>query len=340
MVADGSNDNDNATPQGPRRFLMPALKIAVTLLGLYLVLSQISPEAILTAITQSNPLWLAAGAGLMILSLFVRAYRWQIVLKGVGATIRYARLVELYFVGSFFNAFLPSGIGGDVVRAAEAARDVDANVAAGTVVIDRLTGLMALFAMALAVLPFRPPDFPSQLLIIIIIVSLGGLLAGLLLVDGRFVEHLLSWAGRWFPGPLPARIAHAVAPIGQCSTSALLTALAISVVFNLMQIGWWYAMGRALSIQLSYSYYMLVVPIMSLALLVPSIGGLGVRESLAPFLFAGGGVPPEQAVALSLLVFGLERLASLVGAPIYLISTVRAARNNKAENDAIKRPAP
>lgn len=337
-AADPHKDGE---PQGgPRRFLMPALKIAVTLLGLYLVLSQISPQAIIAAITRSDPLWLAAGAGLMIASLFVRAYRWQIVLAGVGARIGYSRLAELYFVGSFFNAFLPSGLGGDIVRAAEAARDVDANVAAGTVVIDRLTGLMALFAMALAVLPFRPPQFPPELLTAIVILSIAGLAGGLLLLDGRLVEHLLSWAGDLLPGSLPERMARAVAPIGQCAPRALLTAFVISVVFNLMQVGWWYAMGRALGIDLHYSYYVLVVPIMSLALLVPSIGGLGVRESLAPALFAGGGVPAEQAVALSLLVFGLERLASLAGAPVYLISAVRSARTERASPDTIEKPAP
>lgn len=340
MTEASSSENGAGTPQGPRRFLVPAFKIVVTLLGLFLVLSRISPQAILTAITESNPLWLAVGASLMIGSLFVRAYRWQVILEGVGAHIRYARLAELYFVGSFFNAFLPSGIGGDVVRAAEAARDVDARVAAGTVVVDRLTGLMALFAMALAVLPFRPPEFPSELLYVIIIVSLGGLIAGLLLIDGRFVDRLLSWVGSWFPGSLPDRLAQAVAPVGQCSTRALSVALLISVVFNLMQVGWWYAMGRALGLELSYGYYVLIVPIMALALLVPSIGGLGVRESLAPFLFAGAGVPPEQAVALSLLVFGLERLASLLGAPIYLISTLRDTRNKKEAKDAVKRPVP
>ena len=60
-------------------------------------------------------------------------------LRGVGANIRLGRLAELYFVGNFFNMFLLSGFGGDVVRILEAARNVPGNIATGTVLLDRFT---------------------------------------------------------------------------------------------------------------------------------------------------------------------------------------------------------
>jgi hypothetical protein len=61
--------------------------------------------------------------------------------------------------------------------------------------------------------------------------------------------------------------------------------------------------------------------------LVPSVSGLGVREYLAPLLFAGAGVEAGQAVALSLLVFAVMRVGSLLGAPIYILSTLRQNRS-------------
>ena len=72
-----------------------------------------------------------------------------ILVRSLHADVPFKRLVELYFVGGFFNVFLPSGFGGDVVRILELAQDVPAGLAAGTVIIDRLTGLMMLFALAL-----------------------------------------------------------------------------------------------------------------------------------------------------------------------------------------------
>ena len=77
---------------------------------------------------------------------------------------------------------------------------------------------------------------------------------------------------------------------------------------------------------------MLVVPLLSLALLAPSISGLGVRESLAPLLFMGAGISAENAIALSLLEFVLLRVVSLFGAPVYLLERqAQAAGDQSAE---------
>jgi hypothetical protein len=320
-------------PAPRRRMLATVLKVGVSLVGLALVVANFEVAEIVAAMAKADWRWLVTGAVLIAASLIVRAFRWHIVLSGAGAHIRFSRLVELYLVGSFFNAFLPSGLGGDVVRAAEASQDVDAGVAIGTVVVDRLSGLMALFAMALAVLPWRPPDFPEEVLVVIVLLCVGGLAIGFLLIDGRAAVAI----ARRLPARMQAAAGNAlirtVEAIRQCGRPSLAGALAVSVLFNLIQIAWWAATGRALGLDVPVTYYLLVVPILALALLVPSIGGLGVRESLAPFLFSGAGISPAEAVALTLLVFGLERVASLLGAPVYIISALRDARRPPAEDE-------
>lgn len=311
----------------PRRRILTIIKIGITIVGLYLVLSSLNLQAMLSILGNVSLLWMGVGAILIALSLIVRAYRWQIILHGAGSSIRFRRLVELYLVGSFFNAFLPSGLGGDVVRAAEASQDVDSSVAVGTVLVDRLTGLMAVFAMALAVLPFRPDEFPASLAITIAGICILGLAAGIILVDGRLfnfvTSRLLPHRIRALGGGFLDRLA---AAIDSCGWHALGKAILISVVFNLIQVTWWATTGRALGLEIEFRYYLLIVPIMSLALLVPSIGGLGVREYLAPAVFASAGITPEQAVSLTLLVFGLERVASLLGAPVYIYATLHGTR--------------
>lgn len=323
---------DPQTPANPtRRRLMTLLKVGVTVVGLGLVWRNLDVAAILRVIGQVQPGWMAAGAALMILSLIVRAYRWHLILHGVGSAIRFGRLVELYLIGSFFNAFLPSGLGGDVVRAAEAAQDVDAEIAVSTVFIDRLSGLMALFVMALAVLPFRPAEFPPRLAWSIGVLCGVGLLAGLILINGRFVHaavRLLPPRVRALGDNFLDRLA---AAIGRCGWRTLAGALLVSVLFNLMQVAWWAITSRALGLTIPFGYYLLVVPVMAIALLVPSIGGLGVRENVAPLLFSGTGISPEQAVALTLLVFGLERVASLLGAPVYLLGSFRRGQAPEAD---------
>jgi uncharacterized protein (TIRG00374 family) len=303
------------------------LRIAITVGGLALVLRQVPFQLILSEYAGAAVSWLVVALVLMMLSLVVRAYRWLLLMRGVGADIQFGRLISLYFVGNFFNSFLPSGFGGDVVRIVEAAQDVPASVAAGTVIVDRLTGLMMLFVLAIAVLPFRPDTFPTSLTVIILIVSVGGLLASLLLLQVTWISRMLTWLQQYdvrfvniaidrFFNPL-------LSAIKRCGWQAVAGALGVSFIFNLMLVGWWYAAGRALGYNIAFSYYFLVIPILSIAMLVPSIGGLGVREVLAPILFSGAGLEPESAYALSLLVWILMRLSSLAGVPVYIVSALR-----------------
>ena len=336
FVIDRQDSEPRADRDNPsRRRLMNLLKVSVTVAGLILVLRSLDLRAILIIIGNVGWSWMAIGAVLMMLGLVVRAYRWHLLLHGSNSTIRFGRLLAIYLIGSFFNAFLPSGLGGDVVRAAEAAQDVDADVAVGTVLVDRLTGLMALFAMALVVLPFRPANFPDRLTATIAAICLVGLLFGFTLIDGRLFHRLIRImpAGiRTLGDGFLERLAVA---IQNCGGKTLAGALMVSVLFNLMQVSWWAATGRALHLDIPFSYFLLIVPIMALALLVPSIGGLGVRENLAPLLFIGAGITPEQSVALTLLVFGLERVASLLGAPVYLYTTLRRNRGQKQPDETI-----
>lgn len=319
------------------------LKVAVTVAGLAYVVWKVPLDTVGQVLITADWWWVLLALILVTASLVLRAYRWQLLLNGLGVTIRFGRLVELYFVGNFFNAFLPSGFGGDAVRILEVARDVPAGVAAGTVIVDRLTGLLMLFVMSLLALPLRPANFPVELALVIAAVSLVGLVGGLILLDGRLILRF----GRWLPGPLsPAGdgfVAKVLQAVQGCGWPAVLGALGVSAIFNLMLVFWWAAVGYALGLTIPFTHYLLVVPILSVAMLVPSISGLGVRESLAPLLFSGGNlaVSPAEAVALSLLVFVVLRLSSISGAFVYLFTIIRDSRNRreKADNPIAGQPA-
>lgn len=313
-----------------RKYGATIIKVGITAVGLAIVFFTVPVDKLVASFDEIGWGWLALSFLLMTASLVVRAGRWLVLLRGLGVSIGLGRLVELYFVGNFFNAFLPSGFGGDVVRAVEAAQEVAPAVAAGTVIVDRLTGLMMLFLLALAALPFRPDSFPDQIFWVVTAVSLVGLAGGWVLLDGRLLRRF----GRWLPGKLSVTdetqpLAQLLTAVRGCGWPAILQAMGISVLFNLMLISWWVTAGRALHDTISLAHAFLVVPILSVALLIPSVSGLGVRETIAPLLFAPAGLAAEQAVALSLLVFTLQRASSLLGAPIYL----RSLRRKRLHHD-------
>lgn len=302
-----------------RKYLSTGLKIGISILGVAYVLWNVPFDKLAEQFQDIQWSWFVWAGILLTLGIGVRAYRWLLLLRGVGVQVSYLRLLEIYFIGNFFNSFLPTGFGGDVIRAFEAAQDVPSEVSAGTVLVDRMTGLLALFAMALCALPFRPEAFPNQMALLVAGICLVGLIGGFLVLDGRFPRLFLNI----LPTALARPLNKVMAAVAGCGWTAVWGALASSLFLNLMLIGWWSAAGKSLGHDISYGYYILVVPILSVALLAPSFGGLGVREVIAPILFAGAGLNDAEAVTLSLMVFIITRVFSLLGAPIYLLSSLR-----------------
>ena len=140
-----------------KKYLGTILRVGITVIGLIWAYRSIDFAVLWELLLQANLRWVFAGYILVALSMPLRAWRWWELLKGVGISqIRFRELVQLYFVGSFFNAFLPSGFGGDVVRVVEVSQEIPADVATGTVFLDRFTGLLVLFVIGLIGLPFRP----------------------------------------------------------------------------------------------------------------------------------------------------------------------------------------
>jgi hypothetical protein len=105
--------------------------------------------------------------------------------------------------------------------------------------------------------------------------------------------------------------------------------LVISLFFNMVLALWWKTSSLALGLTIPYAYFMLVTPVLSVLLLVPSVSGLGPREVMAPMLFASAGLNVETAVSLSFLVFLTVRFSGLLGGPIYLWTTIQDGRQDK-----------
>jgi hypothetical protein len=192
-----------------------------------------------------------------------------------------------------------------------------------------------LFVMALIALPFRPDSFPPNLTWQITAISLIGLVTGFLLLDGRLIQR---W-GRWLPGNLSVTdpdkpLAKLLQAVQGCGWPAILKALGVSVVFNFILCGWWLVSGWAIGYDVPFTHYLLVVPILSVLLLIPSIGGLGVRETVAPLLFASAGLTFAEAATLSILNFLLLRVSGLFGGPVYIATLLRTREAKSVVSEA------
>lgn len=300
-----------------KKYWVNILRVLVSVGGLVFLFLTTGLREILAELGQADLWYLGAAFLLFVLSLVVRTCRWFVLVRGLDPRVPFGRLLRLYFVGQFFSTFLPSGYGGDVVRALELTRDTDSSAAIGTVLLDRMTGLLVNFAIGLIVLPFNAARMEPWLVWLLLIVAGGGLLAGGLVLEGRFLRRLTGWLPAKLSLAGEGTLAKIYAAITGCGRRAVLSALAISVVFNIMNVVINWLCGRALNIGVSLGYFFVVTPLLSVAMLIPSIGGWGIRETVSQALFAPTGAAKEVAAALGASIGLVTLAAGLVGGVVY-----------------------
>jgi uncharacterized membrane protein YbhN (UPF0104 family) len=313
----------------PKR-LRGLLQITISAILLILILRSVSWIEVRDALTSIDRRWLLVAWGLFLLGVVVRAMRWQVLLRALGLHRPLGELVNWYFVGSFFNVLLPTGFGGDAVRAAELAQDTGRfGPAVNSVIVDRYLGIIVLLGMGLLAWVARPANAPIAMFWVTAALFVGGLLAAWLLRR--------PWWARWggHPGGLGRlvrflrlpQLSEAVAPYDRAT---ILRGLGISLIFNLLLIGWNVALGIGLGLNLPLAVYLVFVPLTSVALLLPAFGGLGVREMTYVGLFGSIGVPRATALALSLGVYIITVATGLIGGILYLTGGLQRARAREA----------
>ena len=238
---------------------------------------------------------------LVMVSRLAVAGRWQVLLHSAGTGIRASQSIGITFAGLFAANFLPTTIGGDVVRLAWIIRlGYDRAICVASLVADRLVG-MAGMAMAL---PFGIPGYihyfqaagrPAQPTLMLALPWLQPLKARLLGFTRRLFQALQLWLGK---------------------PRALLAALAFTWVHMLCTFGivWLFltGMGEAISFWLvmglwSAAYFITLLPI--------SINGMGVQELAMTFFYTQvGGISAPSGLTLALLMRLIQMIASLPGA--------------------------
>ena len=305
---------------------MNILRILISAGALIFLFWKIGLDETLTVLREANLRYWLAALLLFLLSLVIRAYRWLVLIRGLDLSVPFSRVLRLYFIGAFFNAFLPSQFGGDVVRALELTQDIHSSAAVGTVLLDRMTGLLVLFVMGLVMLPFHAARMAPWLIGVLVGVAGGGLVAGILALEGRLLRRLtgqlpavLSLAGQ---GPL----AKVYAAVTGCGWRAVLGAFGVSVIFNLVNVLINWMCGETVRAGIGLGYFFAVTPLLSVSGLIPSIGGWGVREAVSTVIFAPMGAGENVAAALGVALGGIYLTTGLLGGILYGIEGIRGLR--------------
>ena len=87
----------------------------------------------------SQPRWLGAAVGVFVLSNLMGSWLWGRLLKMQDVDISFPRLAAYYFVGLFFNNFLPANIAGDFARISAAKEHTNRSAAVFSATVERTT---------------------------------------------------------------------------------------------------------------------------------------------------------------------------------------------------------
>lgn len=306
-----------------KQLISNLVRIVLSLLALALLVRQVGGKGILAVLSEAKVGLLVLAWALFLLGVVVRTFRWRALLYGLGLRPSFGLLLKLYLVGGFFNTFLPSGFGGDVVRVVELGQEAEESSAAlGTVFVDRLTGILSLMAMGLVILPFASGLEP-WIRWVFGSIAFGGLIAGALLLEGRLLLRMTGWLPGGFRLTGEGKLAKIYAAITGSGTRAIWMALVFSTLFNLTNILLHGVCATAVGMDLNPAVYFVVVPLLALTLLLPiSMGGLGPRDWLAQVMLIPLGVTTSHIAAWTLSVWAVSGLAGLVGGLVYLVESI------------------
>jgi hypothetical protein len=307
--------------------LVSFLRLVVSVGLLWFLITSADLQALWNLLRSAN-LWLYAACSVISTAgMGLRTLRWHTMLQAVGAKVSFRRTLYLCYVGAFFNSFLPSGLGGDVVRVLEIGPGATKQQATGTILVERLAGFAVLFCLALVTLPFSAQYLPGPLTLLIASLTIGVLGATALLLEGKLLRQLMGHFPKAISLAGDTWLGQTYDVITACGWRALGKAALISLVFNLSIVWSNWLVVQALGLSVPLWAVALILPIISATLLIPlSISGFGVREGVVVFLLMQVGLSNDQGLLLSLAWYGLDVLDGLYGGVIYFVTGVLGLR--------------
>lgn len=282
-----------------RAMAIRVARIMGMLLLISFLLSTVSWKDIWTIFKTASLPVIAVGCSLYYINLLLSCYKWRYTLALEEIQIPFWYLVRWYMIGAFVSNFLPTEIGGDIGRGYYAGRYTGRVTAiASTIVMERLSGLFAMFVLASTGLIFMT-SFDHLWIVGLLCVGVG-----LLMVCIRPIFNKIVYYQKYFPASIQGLLNIFVQTghrYGSQKTK-LLIILILSLVFqSLAGVGLWLNLW-AVSIQLPLLQVILKNAMVSIASLLPiTINGWGIREGLLGYFLTPLGAPTAGIIAAALL---------------------------------------
>jgi hypothetical protein len=307
-----------------KKYLLLALKILISLALLGYIVIELDWSALIE--TAGTMAWwgLPLATLTLLVTLYLGTVRWAVLLRTHHPEYHTNSLFRPYLIAALFNNVLPSSTGGDLIRSFYIYRySRDAVCAVSPVITERVLGLVVLVGINVLAIYFTgairvvSAGLWSTLLILL---AVAVTVLGLTAIPATYwpLHRLLERLARFRVITVLLRIGEATH--GYLRQPGILLALLVySVAAQMLAIMIYLVLSRALSVEISFTALLVVVPLgLIMASLPISLGGIGVRELTVVTLLTRFGVNEHDAAAVALFFIPVVVLGSLPGLYYYL----------------------
>ncbi|GBU21584.1 hypothetical protein R80B4_01480 [Fibrobacteres bacterium R8-0-B4] len=320
-----------ATENRLRKIAVNAVKVVTTVLIIAVLVRKLGWGTIVGTVSGADPLWLAAGLAVFLVSGGLGVVQWQLLLRNRGLALSGVRAFKLYFVGMFFNNFIMGGIVGDAVKVASIrSRDGSGKAGFAATFLDRFAGLWAMcgFAVAGSVILLKRGMISHGRVetAVAALFAAFAVFAGIMLfltikpLQSLFfsIVDKLSIARKFKVKEIVSEM------LIEAQDIKLLAAVAaLSAVTQFLRIGVHILTAASLGLLTvdNFQYFFIFVPIIAMIMTVPL--PFGVREAAGGALFALAGFPKEAAFIMGFLASLIGITASVLGGVFFVTERMR-----------------
>lgn len=302
------------------RSTLHRLRITASIVLLAGLLLWLDAATLATSFAAPHPGWLALALALGVPQVVLSAWRWRLTAGRLGVPLSLGRAVREYYLATFLNQVLPGGILGDATRAWRHARDSDGTAAWAAVLIERLSGQLALALIAAAGV-VASPVLRARLAAQANVRELSALALVIAVIALAAVAFFAAQRYRPLAARMLAPLRHALLArevfARQLGASLLVVASYVAVYLCCL---------RMIGLDTPFAHAATLIPLVLLAMAIPlSLAGWGIREGAAALVWLSAGLDPAQGVAAAVAYGVVVLLSSLPGALILLHDRVRHA---------------
>ena len=310
------------------KFAFLLFKLIITASLCYWLFSNIELQTLQQSLVRIGAFRIVAGVLLHAIVYILGAFRWWQLLTHTHTTTPFLKAFPSYYLGVFFNNFLPTGVGGDTVRILHLrVRGVSTKSLVSSAVVDRVIGISTVMVMGLCgVLISENLGIPSHTKSVLVALFVAGLLIAGMLLSDRSVRFIETLAHKYRHTRIRVWLLNIVLTCYSYRTTKprIAIAYALSVIGQSLIILTYYILGCGLGLDLPLATYFVAVPAVFLAASLPvSIGGLGIREGTLVGMLVTAGADLQIAINLSLAYLLVLWISSMPGALVILFSRIR-----------------